>query len=118
MADKTYIGVKEAQAIDACLVAGLDVQITRTAFGVKIVGVDAKKVFRFGRSEEPRGAEQPGKTRDSASFFIFTKKESTKWILNRMKSQESAKRASRRWNAASGGKRFAGSAASSGQRTR
>lgn len=48
MADKTYIGVKEAQAIDACLAAGLDVQITRTSFGVKIVGVEAKKVFRSG----------------------------------------------------------------------
>ena len=48
MADKIYIGVKEAQAIDACLAAGLDVQITRTSFGVKIVGVEAKKVFRSG----------------------------------------------------------------------
>lgn len=43
---KTYIGPKEAEAINACLNAGLDVQITRTAFGVKIVGVEAKKVFR------------------------------------------------------------------------
>lgn len=51
MADKTYIGVKEAKAIDACLAAGLDVQITRTAHGVKIVGVDAKKVFRFGEQK-------------------------------------------------------------------
>lgn len=48
MTDKTYIGPKEAQAIDACLAAGLDVQITRTSFGVKIVGVEAKKVFRSG----------------------------------------------------------------------
>lgn len=51
MADKTYIGTKEAKAIDACLAAGLDVQITRTAHGVKIVGVDAKKVFRFGEQK-------------------------------------------------------------------
>lgn len=51
MADKTYIGVKEAQAIDACLAAGLDVQITRTSFGVKIVGVEAKKVFRSGEQK-------------------------------------------------------------------
>lgn len=51
MADKTYIGAKEAQAIDACLAAGLDVQITRTAFGVKIVGVEAKKVFRSGEQK-------------------------------------------------------------------
>lgn len=51
MAEKTYIGVKEAQAIDACLAAGLDVQITRTAFGVKIVGVEAKKVFRSGEQK-------------------------------------------------------------------
>lgn len=51
MTDKTYIGVKEAQAIDACLAAGLDVQITRTSFGVKIVGVEAKKVFRSGEQK-------------------------------------------------------------------
>lgn len=48
---KTYIGPKEAQAIDACLAAGLDVQITRTSFGVKIVGVEAKKVFRSGEQK-------------------------------------------------------------------
>lgn len=48
---KTYIGPKEAQAIDACLNAGLDVQITRTSFGVKIVGVEAKKVFRSGEQK-------------------------------------------------------------------
>ena len=51
MADKTYIGTKEAQAINACLAAGLDVQITRTSFGVKIVGVEAKKVFRSGEQK-------------------------------------------------------------------
>lgn len=51
MADKTYIGAKEAQAINAYLAAGLDVQITRTSFGVKIVGVEAKKVFRSGEQK-------------------------------------------------------------------
>ena len=46
MADKkNYIGPKETEAINACLQADLEVQIKKSAFGVKIIGMKAKTVY-------------------------------------------------------------------------